>query len=40
MDTPSPFIPKHSYQFTIAEALPIGAASLHIVNDLSCCKVD
>lgn len=35
-----PFIPKHSYQFTIAEALPIGAASLHIVNDLFCRKVD
>jgi asparagine synthase (glutamine-hydrolysing) len=31
-----PFIPKQSYQFTIAEALLIGAASLHIVDDLFC----
>jgi len=31
-----PFIPKQSYQFTIAEALLIGAASLHIVDDFFC----
>ena len=31
-----PFIPKHSYQFTVAEGLLIGAASLHIVEDLFC----
>ena len=31
-----PFLPKHSYRYTVAEAFLVGAASLHIVNDLFC----
>ena len=30
------FLPKHSYQYTVSEALLIGAASIHIINELFC----